>query len=52
MLNVAARRRTRTVSKSVRETNIAVKTLETKPKNNVVAKPLIGPEPNWKRNAA
>ena len=39
-------------SKSVRDTKTAVKTFEIRPKNSVVAKPRIGPVPNWKRNAA
>ena len=37
---------------SVRETNTAVKTLDTRPNTSVVANPRIGPVPNWKRNAA
>src|SRR5690606_23330719 len=39
-------------SNSVRDTNTAVKTLVTRPKNSVVANPRIGPVPNWNRNAA
>ena len=39
-------------SNSVRETNTAVKTLASKPKTSVVAKPRIGPVPNWNRKAA
>ena len=39
-------------SNSVRETNTAVNTFATRPKNMVVAKPRMGPVPNWNRNAA
>ena len=46
MLNVAARRRDKTASNNVRDTNTAVKTFETRPIAKVVAKPRIGPEPN------
>ena len=36
----------------VRDTNTAVNTLASRPIVSVVAKPRIGPVPNWKRNAA
>ena len=36
----------------MRDTNTAVNTFETSPKNSVVAKPWIGPDPNWYRKAA
>ena len=39
MLNEASRRRVSTVSKMVRDTNTAVNTFDTRPKNSVVAKP-------------
>ena len=52
MLTVAARRRESTNSNMVRDTNTAVKTLAASPIASVVAKPRIGPVPNWKRNAA
>ena len=46
MLSVASRRRVSTASNKVRDTNTAVNTLATSPKNRVVANPWIGPEPN------
>ena len=52
MLSVAARRRDRIASNMVRDTKTAVKMLETRPKNSVVANPWMGPDPNWNRNAA
>ena len=52
MLRVAARRRDSTISNMVRDTKTAVKTLATSPMPSVVAKPRIGPVPNWNRNAA
>ena len=52
MLRVAARRRDNTISNMVRDTKIAVKTLAASPMVSVVAKPRIGPVPNWNRNAA
>src|SRR5688572_19313391 len=42
----------RIASNIVRDTNTAVKTLAMRPKNSVVAKPRMGPVPNWNRNAA
>ncbi len=52
MLSVASRRRVRTTSNIVRDTNTAVNTFEMRPKNRVVAKPLIAPDPNWNRKPA
>ena len=52
ILNVASRRRVKITSNIVRDTNTAVNTFEMRPKNRVVANPLIGPEPNWNRKAA
>jgi len=46
MLNVGFRRPLSTTSNNVRDTNTAVNTLDMRPKNSVVAKPLIGPDPN------
>ena len=46
-----AGRRDNTSSNSVRETNIDVNTLASSPMDSVVAKPRIGPVPNWNRNA-
>ena len=43
MLSVVASRRARKASNSVRDTNTAVNTLDSRPKNSVVAKPRIGP---------
>ena len=43
---------TSTSSNIVRDTNTAVNTLDSRPMVSVVAKPRIGPVPNWKRNAA
>ena len=45
-------RRDRMNSNSVRDTKTAVNTFESRPKTSVVAKPRIGPVPNWNRNAA
>jgi hypothetical protein len=45
-------RRDRMNSNSVRDTKTAVNTFERRPKTSVVAKPRIGPVPNWNRNAA
>ena len=45
-------RRDRNSSNIVRDTNTAVKTLASRPIVSVVAKPRIGPVPNWNRNAA
>ena len=39
-------------SNSVRDTKTAVNTLVSRPMVSVVAKPRIGPVPNWNRNAA
>ena len=47
MLRVDSRFRASTRPNRVRDTNTAVNTFETSPKNNFVAKPCIGPDPNW-----
>ena len=53
MLSVCAcARRDSTSSNTVRETKTAVKTFDSRPIVSVVAKPRIGPVPNWNRNIA
>ena len=52
MLSCVTWRRDSTSSNIVRETNTAVNTFDSSPKDSVVAKPRIGPVPNWNRNAA